>query len=84
MQEELISNNVDIKKHAFVSEVVIEDGETKGVRLKNGDFIQAKSVLSNSNLVSTVLKTAGEENFSEDYIKKAQQGSRSADQRCQH
>lgn len=69
MQEELLANDVDIKKHAKVDEIVIENGVCKGVVLK-GNFISSKAVLSNANLRTTILKMAGEENFSHDFIQK--------------
>lgn len=69
MQEELLANDVDIKKHAKVDEIVIEDGVCKGVILK-GDFIKSKAVLSNANLRTTILKMTGEEHFTPNFIEK--------------
>ena len=70
MQEELLANDVDIKKHAKVEKIVVEDGVCKGIILK-GDFIKSDVVLSNANLRSTILKMVGEEHFSPDFIEKA-------------
>ncbi len=69
MQEELLKNNVDIKKLSKIDEIVIQDGTCKGVILK-GQFIKSKTVVSNANIRSTILKMAKEENFSEEYIQK--------------
>lgn len=70
MKEELIKNGVDIKLHSKVDEIIVENKKVQGVKL-NGQIINAKSVLSNSNLLSTVFKLAGEKNFDSDYIEKA-------------
>jgi len=69
MQDELLSNDVDIKKHAKIDKIVIEDGVVKGVMYK-GDFIKAGAVLSNANLRATILHMAGEENFKPEFIEK--------------
>ncbi len=70
MQEELLTNNVDIKKHAKIEKIIIKDNKAIGVELK-GQAIYAKSVLSNGNLKSTIFDMIGEENFHADYLQKA-------------
>jgi len=70
MKEELLKNHVDIKMHAKVEEIIIEEGVVKGVYLK-GQRVLARSVLSNSNLLSTIYNLAGMANFSESYLGKA-------------
>ena len=70
MQDELLSNNVDIKKHAKIDKIVIENGEVKGVLYK-GELIEGKAVLSNANLKNTVLNMIGEEHLPKDYIQQA-------------
>ena len=70
MQEELLSNNVDIKKHAKVEKILIENGKAVGVLLK-GKPIYTKAVLSNSNIKSTVFNMTGEEFFEGKFIAKA-------------
>lgn len=69
MQDELLANDVDIKKHAKIEKIVIEDGICKGVLFK-GELIKSKVVLSNANLRSTILNMAGEEHFSPNFIEK--------------
>lgn len=69
MRDELLNNNVDIKMHAKIEDIVIENGTVKGVMLK-GDFIPSKAVLSNANLRTTILKMAKIENFSPNFIDK--------------
>lgn len=70
MREELIKNGVDIKMHSKVEDVVIEDKKVKGVLLE-GDFIESAAVLSNANIMATIFKMAGEDNFSEEFISKS-------------
>jgi phytoene dehydrogenase-like protein len=69
MQEELLKNNVDIKKLSKIEEIVIENGICKGVILKD-QFIKSKTVISNANIRSTILKMAKEDNFSKEFIDK--------------
>lgn len=70
MQEELLTNNVDIKKHAKIDKILIENGVACGVEFK-GEKIFSKSVLSNGNLKTTIFGMIGEENFNSDYLEKA-------------
>lgn len=70
MQEELLANNVDIKKHAKIDKIIIKNGCATGVELK-GKKITAKAVLSNANLKSTIFDMTGEDHFSKDYLEQA-------------
>lgn len=70
MQEELLLNNVDIKKHAKIDKILIKDGVAQGVELK-GKPIYSKAVLSNANLKSTIFKMVGSEHFSPEFVEKA-------------
>ncbi len=70
MQEELLNNNVDIKKHAKIDKILIQDGKAVGVELK-GEAIYSKAVLSNANLKSTIFNMIGQKYFSPEYIEKA-------------
>ena len=71
MRDELIKNGVDIQMQAQVSKIEITDKKVSGVVVK-GHTIKSKSVVSNSNILSTINKMVGPEHFSSDYIKKAQ------------
>jgi phytoene dehydrogenase-like protein len=71
MKDELLKNNVDIKLQVKVEKIMVENGKTTGVVL-NGKTIRTKSILSNSNIKSTVLKLAGAENFRTEFVEKAQ------------
>lgn len=72
MKEELVNNGVDIKLHSKVEEIVVEERKVQGVKL-GGQLINARSVLSNSNLLSTVFKLAGPEHFDQEYIEQARE-----------
>jgi phytoene dehydrogenase-like protein len=69
MKDELLHNNVDIKMHSKIDELIIENGTCKGVMIK-GKPVYSKSVLSNANLRTTILKMAGESHFSPNFIDK--------------
>lgn len=73
MKDELVKNGVDIKLHSKIDKLHIEATDEgpvcRGVFL--GDqLIHANSVISNANLINTVMHMAGSENFSEDFISK--------------
>ena len=70
MQDELLNNDVDIKKHAKIDKIIIEDKKVKGVELK-GDIIFAKAVLSNANLKTTILSMIEPKHLSCEFIEKA-------------
>jgi len=67
MKKELLKNGVDIHNHCMVEKVLVEDSKVMGVRT-NGQEIHSKTVLSNSNLLSTIHKLAGDEHFSKEYL----------------
>jgi phytoene dehydrogenase-like protein len=71
MAEELKKNGVDIRKHVTVEKVLTEivDGRKRvcGV-VANGKTIRCHAVLSNSNIKNTVLRLAGEENFTPEFV----------------
>lgn len=69
MQDELLANDVDIKKHAKVEKIVVEDGVCKGIMLK-GELVKSKAVISNGNIRSTILNMVGPEHFSNEYVEK--------------
>ena len=71
MKEEMLKNGVDIKMHSFVEKIMIDNKKVVGVRLKNGNEIQTKTVVSNANLKSTIFRMVGENTWSEDYLDKA-------------
>lgn len=71
MAEELKKNGVEIRKHVLVEKILTEevDGRKRvtGV-VANGKTIRCGAVLSNSNIKNTVLRMAGEENFTPEFV----------------
>ena len=68
MKKELIKNGVDIRTHCLVEKIYVEDKAVQGVRV-NGQDIACKSVLSNSNIITTIEQLVGKEKFGPEYIK---------------
>jgi phytoene dehydrogenase-like protein len=70
MREELLKNGVDIRTKCLVEKILIKDRKVAGV-IANGKRIKSKAVVSNGNLLSTIRKLVGEENFSESFVTEA-------------
>lgn len=69
MKAEMEKNGVDIRIRTEVEKIEISsDGKVTGV-VVNGKKIGCGAVLSNANIKTTILKLAGEEHFSPEYIK---------------
>ena len=75
MREELLKNGVDIRTKCLVEKIVIEEGKTESKKtagvIANGKRIKSKAIVSNGNLLSTIHKLVGDENFSESCIEEA-------------
>jgi phytoene dehydrogenase-like protein len=75
MREELLKNGVDIRTKCLVEKIIIKDRKAAGVIAKNGRgchyHIKSKVVVSNGNLLSTIHRLVGDENFSERFIEEA-------------
>ena len=75
MREELLKNGVDIRTKCLVEKILINDRKVAGVIAKNGRgyhyHIKSKTVVSNGNLLSTIHKLVGDENFSESFVTEA-------------
>lgn len=67
MKKELMKNGVDIRTHCLVEKVHLKGKSVRGVQI-NGQDIECRSVLSNSNILSTIYKLVGDENFSPAFI----------------
>jgi phytoene dehydrogenase-like protein len=71
MAEELKKNGVEIRKHVLVEKILTEEVDGRkcvcGV-VANGKTIRCSAVLSNSNIKNTVLRMAGEENFTPEFV----------------
>ncbi|MCG8585938.1 MAG: NAD(P)/FAD-dependent oxidoreductase [Pirellulales bacterium] len=67
MHKELVASGVDVRIRADVEKILVEGGRVAGVRV-NGRDIRASSVISNSNLRSTIFDLTGEENFDRKFV----------------
>jgi phytoene dehydrogenase-like protein len=70
MREELLKNGVDIRTKCLAEKIIIKDRIAAGV-IANGKTVKSKAVVSNGNLLSTVHKLVGDENFSRSFIEEA-------------
>jgi len=70
MREELLKNGVDIRTKRLVETINVKDRKVAGV-IANGKTIKSKVVVSNGNLLSTIHKLVGDENFSESFVTEA-------------
>jgi phytoene dehydrogenase-like protein len=70
MRAELVKNGVDIRTKCLVEKIGIKDKKIAGV-IANGKQIKGKAVVSNGNLLSTIRKLVGDENFSISFIEEA-------------
>jgi phytoene dehydrogenase-like protein len=70
MREELLRNGVDIRTKCLVGKIITKDRKVAGV-IANGRTIKSKAVVSNGNLLSTIHKLVGDENFSQSFIEEA-------------
>jgi phytoene dehydrogenase-like protein len=70
MREELLKNGVDIRTKCLVEKIITRDRNVSGV-IANGKTIKSKAVVSNGNLLSTIHKLVGNENFSRSFIEEA-------------
>jgi len=75
MREELLKNGVDIQTKCLVEKILIKDRKVAGVIAKSGRgyhyHIKSKAVVSNGNLLSTIHRLVGDENFSESFVAEA-------------
>ena len=71
MKCELRKNGVDIAMSSRVEKVLLENKKVKGA-LINGHEIEAKAVLSNGNILSTIHEWTGDSAFSEKFMVKVQ------------
>ncbi|MFQ5450953.1 MAG: phytoene desaturase family protein [Nitrospinaceae bacterium] len=67
MKAELLKNGVDIRTHCLVEKVLLENKSVRGVCI-NGREIACRSVLSNSNLLTTIHQLAGDEHFNQNFL----------------
>jgi len=70
MREELLKNGVDIRTKCLVEKIITRDRKVSGV-IANEKTIKSKAVVSNGNLLSTIHKLVGDENFSKSFVEEA-------------
>ena len=70
IREELLNNGVDIRTKSLVEKIIVRDRTVAGVTA-NGKAIKSKAVVSNGNLLSTIHRLAGDENFSKSFLEEA-------------
>ena len=70
MEDELKSNGVDIRINCSAEKINTGNGKVKSVTV-NGREIQCRSVVSNANLLTTIFKMVGEDQFDKDYLEDA-------------
>ena len=72
MKQELLANGVDLRIRCEAQRIHTEHHPLRGTRVTgitvNGRRIQARAVISNSNLKSTIFNLVGEEAFDRDFI----------------
>ncbi len=67
MHEELRRNGVQVAIRSDVERILVERGRVTGVRVAGRD-IKAAAVVSNANVVDTVLRLAGPEHFERQFV----------------
>ena len=70
MHQEMKDNGVDSRINCSVESVNVERGKVKRVTV-NGREINAKAVVSNANLSTTIFKMVGAEKFDKDFLDEA-------------
>lgn len=68
MKEELIRNGVDLRIRTLVEKIEVDENRRVCAVVANGKRIKCRSVVSNANLKTTILKLVGEEHFDKKYI----------------
>ncbi len=63
----------EILLNAEVERIELENSSVKGIRLKNGELLEVKTVVSNAHLHTTFLKLIGEENLPKNLINRVKQ-----------
>lgn len=70
MKDEMERNGVDLRIRCAVEKIHVERGRVCGVTV-NGRRINARAVISNANLKSTIFQLAGEEHFDAAFVDEA-------------
>src|SRR5688572_18163525 len=70
MKDELVQNGVDLRIRADVEKIHVRRGRIDGVTV-NGRRIEARTIVSNANLHSTVFRLIGAEHFDRTFVDEA-------------
>lgn len=70
MERELRHNGVDVRIRCNVERIHVEDGRVCGLTV-NGRRIAVRAVVSNANLLGTILNLVGPEQFPQDFVEQA-------------
>ncbi|MCY4524609.1 MAG: NAD(P)-binding protein [Halobacteriovoraceae bacterium] len=72
LKEQMLQNDMDIKLHAKVDQIIVENSRVTGV-VVGEQMIKTRAVVSNSNLKNTIFNLVGEKHFNSDFIEEASQ-----------
>ncbi|MFO0886054.1 MAG: NAD(P)/FAD-dependent oxidoreductase [Pirellulales bacterium] len=67
MHKDLIQSGVDVRIKADCQKILVNNGKVTGVQV-NGKEIKCGTVVSNSNLRSTIFRLVGEEHFDKKFV----------------
>jgi phytoene dehydrogenase-like protein len=70
MQRELQTNGVDVRTRCGVEKIHVANRRVEGVTL-NGQTVKCKAIVSNANLLGTILKLVGEDALDRDFLEQA-------------
>ena len=71
MEEEIKKNGVDVRIRCDVQKIHVNGRRVTGVTV-NGRRINARAVVSNANVKTTILDLVGEEHFDKDFLEQVQ------------
>jgi phytoene dehydrogenase-like protein len=72
MEDQLVSNGVDVRIRCDVDRILVERGRIAGVEV-NGRSIKSRCVVSNANLRATIFQLVGEEHFDKTFVDNARE-----------
>lgn len=70
MHKDLLKSGVDVRIKADCQKILVNNGKVTGVQV-NGKEIKCGTVVSNSNLRSTIFRLVGEEHFDKKFVDEA-------------
>lgn len=73
LREEATAHGVEIRTHATVTSIEAENGRVRGICVDGGEFIEARTVMSNADPRSTFLRLVSREHLSASFVARIQQ-----------